>query len=195
MRNDHTSLTEGTPAIEPATLAELLQYGRIDDGGDNTLVDDLITAARQQVETVTGRALISRSNVARWDKWPDDDLYLPRFPVTAVATVKYYNSDGTLTTWDTANYVTDLASVPARISRGYGVTWPTIRKRTGTIEVTYTAGYGATAATVPRALRIAVMAVALDMYERRDLHIESATIRDNPAIANLLAANTIPATG
>lgn len=194
----HTGLTIAAPAIEPVTLDEFCEYGRIDEPSDRALVTAQIAAARQQIEDATGRLLISRTVTAYYDKWPKMTaqdaaiIHLPRSPVSAVATVKYYDGDNTLTTWAASNYDTDLRAEPARITLGYGSTWPTLRSRTNAIEIAFTAGYGATAASCPAALRIAIMAVALASYENREGHLNSAfELRDNRAVQALIASYKI----
>jgi uncharacterized phiE125 gp8 family phage protein len=187
----NTSLTESVPPdVEPVTAQETADYGRIDEEDDQPLLDAMITASRQVVEAMGNLALISRTYEARWDCWPKSgELWLPRYPVSSIAKVEYYDADNTLQTW--TGYDTDIYSIPARITLSYGETWPTLRERTGAIIVTYVAGYGATGESVPTALKMAVKAGALALYELRDSHIESNVIRDNPVVKNLVNAYAI----
>jgi len=187
----NTSLTESVPPdVEPVTAQETADYGRIDEEDDQPLLDAMITASRQVVEAMGNLALISRTYEARWDCWPKNgELWLPRYPVSSITKVEYYDADNTLQTW--TGYDTDIYSIPARITLSYGETWPTLRERTGAIIVTYVAGYGATGESVPTALKMAVKAGALALYELRDSHIESNVIRDNPVVKNLVNAYAI----
>lgn len=49
------------PALEPVTLSELRLQCRVDSTDENALLTSLGVAAREQVESLTGRALITRS--------------------------------------------------------------------------------------------------------------------------------------
>jgi len=200
----HTSArASAEPAVEPVTVDEVMEHGRVDDaGGDRGLIAAYITAARQAIEAMTGRALITRTVVALWDAWPakrdgvTQELLLPFAPVSAVSKIEYYNGDNVLTLWAAANYDADIASQPARIRLAYGATWPVLRSRPNAIQATYSAGYGATGASVPVALRIAVRAAALDLYERRGQYMESSLeLRNNRAVWNLIQAYMMPVVG
>lgn len=194
----HTAIVQGAPAVEPATAAEVLTFGRIDDSDESTFIDGLIVAARESIEAMTGRALINRTVTAYFDDWPDKtaqhdaEIWLPLSPVSAIASVKYYDASNVLQTWAATNYDTDFRGAIPRITLGYGKTWPTLRSRTNAVIVEFTAGYGAAASSVPRALRLAVQAAAVSLYERRDQYIEGASeLRENKAIANLIASYRI----
>lgn len=189
---DYTGYTVTTePATEPVSFSDFEGYARDIPSADETLAGDMLVAARQQIEAMTGRALINRTLEVYWDRWPGKDpgwvraLYLPQSPAASVTSIQYYSTSNVLTTWDSDSYHADINSEPARITLAYGESFPTIRDRANAIVVTYVAGYGAAATAVPKALRMAVMAAALDLYERRDLSIPEV-VRANPAIQNLI---------
>jgi len=192
----HSGYTESTPTTEPVRVDELQEFGRIDDDAAGEVLEAFIVAARQQVEAMLNRALINRTVVAYFDDWPENVngeqpyMYLPVAPVGTVLSVKYYDDDNTLQTLDSAEYNVDTVGEPGRVRLASGATWPTIKDRTNAIEITYTAGYGTAATDVPQAIRIAIMAAALDVFEHRDMNIE-ARINENPAVRNLLAAYKI----
>lgn len=200
----HTGMVESAPAIEPVRVDEFPAFARVDLNDDGDLIDAFLVAGRERVEAMTGRALISRQVVAYFDDWPENEpdfigarrypraydlrgyLRLPRSPVTAVSSITYYDADNALQTLAASSYVVDTSSDPARVRLASGASWPEVYDRPQAIAVAYTAGYGATAASVPRSLRIAVMAAALSIYEHRDMDIDVA-LRANPAVENLVA--------
>ena len=89
-------------------------------------------------------------------------------PVSAVTHVKYYDSDNTLQTWDTANYDTDLKGKPARITLANNATFPTVYDRTNAVEIKFVAGYASTSATgFPKQLLNAMYLIIGHLYENR----------------------------
>jgi uncharacterized phiE125 gp8 family phage protein len=184
------------PAVEPVTVAELKTYGNLDPDSNTSLLESFITAARATLERSYDMALINRTMVAYWDEFPsEDELILPSFPVSAITSVQYYLSS-VLTTWAATNYVTDFVSRPARIVKAYGVTWPTEDTRPNAVVVTATVGFGAAASNVPTALRMAIRAMALDMYENRNQFGDTPYIpKENKAITNLINSYAIPGVG
>lgn len=150
------SLTQAGPPVEPVGVVEAkvhLEYGTDDK---DYWVGSGITAARELAEAYTGRAFVGRSCVATWDTFPPyaEDAWqgcqsvrrtairLPLWPVTAVASVKYYDAAGTQQTLvaDT-DYLTHLSYMPALIYPAPGLSWPVVQSgRLGAVEVTFTAG-------------------------------------------------------
>lgn len=86
------------PVGEPISLAEAKAHCRIDADitQDDDIIATLITAARQHVEQVLGRCLVSRSLVVTWDRFPrysqlgglqyqSEGLWDQRIPVTEMS--------------------------------------------------------------------------------------------------------------
>ena len=156
------------PALEPVTLAEFKTHARIDSTGDDTLATGLIAAARQWVEQYTHRALITQT----WRLWLDaptatNFIRLPQSPVLAVTSVQYFDDADNATVWSIGNYFVDLASQPARLALRNGAVWPSPIRCTNGLMIEYSAGYGATAAAVPEALKLAIKQIAAHWYEHR----------------------------
>jgi hypothetical protein len=58
------------PAVEPVAVSDLMAFARVDlDPGDGVL-QRVLTAARQRIESDTGLVLISQIWVAVLDRWP-----------------------------------------------------------------------------------------------------------------------------
>jgi uncharacterized phiE125 gp8 family phage protein len=144
------------PASEPISLAELKNYLRVEHTVDDVELTSVLTAARQAVERDTGRSLITQTWVLQLDQWPSWYLQLPKPPIASVASITYVDTDGVTQTWAAANYVVDVRSRPGLIRLAYQSRWPSIRGDRRGIAVTYTAGYGDTAASVPADLRQAI---------------------------------------
>lgn len=65
-----TTILISRPVGEPVPLAEAKVFLRIDHAEEDALVESLITAARQHVESVTGRALLTQGWRTVLDAWP-----------------------------------------------------------------------------------------------------------------------------
>jgi len=186
---NYDSFSKGEPAAEPVTTAEIQEYCRILETQDATLVAALGIAARDAIEGLTNRLLINTTVVAYWRKFPKA-LVLPFAPVSSITSVKYYDADNDIQTLAATEYDTDLNHDPAYICPAYGKTWPDIYSRPDAVQVTYVVGYGATGDDVPEALKVAVKAAALDIYEFRGLTNEASDTRawslDNAAIHRLV---------
>lgn len=83
-----------TPATtEPVTLVEAKAHLRMIHDSDDALIGRQITAAREEVERVTGRALAAATY--RWlSIVPSKDMSLPLWPVTAVSAASYLDGGG-----------------------------------------------------------------------------------------------------
>jgi uncharacterized phiE125 gp8 family phage protein len=147
---------------EPVSLFDLKAHLRVEHAEEDALIQALILAARQQVENLTGRALVTATKDEAWDAFPEI-IELLHTPVSAVTWVKYVADDGTLTTLDAALYRTDLLNQTARISPAYNEEWPSTRRVTNAVQVRYEVGE----TTVPAGLKRAVTLLAAHWYENR----------------------------
>jgi uncharacterized phiE125 gp8 family phage protein len=178
------------PASEPITLAELKNYLRVEHTTDDVELAVVLTAARQAVERDTGRSLITQTWVLQIDQWPCYCIQLPHPPIVSVTSITYVDSSGATQTWAATNYVVDIRSRPGLIRLAYQCDWPSIRGDERGIAVTYVAGYGATAASVPADLRQAVKhrarldydAWSADVAEAYDRIVKSNVIGVLPGV-------------
>src|SRR4051812_5379357 len=110
------SLVTG-PAVEPITLFEARRQVKAPaDVSDDGLIADLIVAARDRAEAVTGRQLI----LASWDLRLDsvDDVrdwcavQIPRPPLLSITSIEYIDMSGATQTWASTNYQVDAPAGP-----------------------------------------------------------------------------------
>ena len=157
------------PTVEPLTTVEAKAHLRLEIDTDDAPVQILISAARRFVEHATGRSLITQTWTLYDDCWPEcEPIRLPRGPVIAVSSVKYYDSDNVLQTMASTDYLVDVTCDPARVALLPTAVWPTAYPRINAIQVAYTAGYGATAASVPEDLKHALKLLVGHWYENRE---------------------------
>jgi uncharacterized phiE125 gp8 family phage protein len=161
------------PATEPITTDEAKTHLRVLHSAEDDLIDGLIVAARQHVEAVTWRALVTQVRELTLDRWPyrwrdgSELIALPGGKVTAVASVTYTAADGTETVLDSGSYVAALTREPALVYPAYGSIWPTLRDTRGAVRIRYTTGYGA-AAAVPQAIKQAMLLLIGHWYANRE---------------------------
>ena len=135
-----TSTLIAPPGEEPVTLAEAKAFCRIDGSDEDALVNALIAAARLQVESLTGRALITQT----WRLTMACAPRLVELPVIPVAAL--------------------VAAPAGAVLQGDAVL---LVEPVDELTVDYTAGYGA-AADVPGDLKQAVLTLVAYWYENRD---------------------------
>lgn len=186
------------PATEPVTLTELKTQLRIASTDEDAYLTGLIIVAREHVEALTRRQLVT----ATWElsldrfptcigtsgRFPSRSIFIPRPRLITVASITYVDGNGDTRTLDAANYRVDTKSEPGRIEPAFGYTWPTARRVSNSITITYSAGYG-NAAAVPGALKAAILIAAGILAENRGADLDNI-----PCVNALVAPYTIDPT-
>jgi uncharacterized phiE125 gp8 family phage protein len=153
------------PALEPVTLQEVKLHCRIDSLEDDDLVNSLISAARQLIETQAGIRLVTQTIQDDRDEWPD--VWYLEGPVQSVSSVDYLDSDGNWQEVDLTDVDIDTAANPARVAPGVDLDWPEVYGGMGCVSITYVAGYGAPSA-VPAILKQAIKLLVAHWYAVRE---------------------------
>lgn len=158
------------PGAEPVTQAEAKLHLREDLTGQDDWIDDAIIAAREQVEKLTWRALITQT----WDFYFDDfpvggePFEVPLPPLQSVTKVDYVDVDGNTQTLSSSLYQVHEFAEPAVIRAAYNETWPEVRDETlKAVLVRAVVGYGA-AADVPLRYKQAVLLLIGHWYANRE---------------------------
>lgn len=172
------------PSTEPLTYSEVKAFLRLNDDTEQTFVTNLITVARQTVETQIWRPLISQAWGMYFDK---EELSLLIFninkaPVISVDNVKYYDSNNTLQTLASTEYESDIYGNPARFRLK---TIPTVYDRMGTLQVNFTCGY-ANAAAVPEPIIQAMYMIIGHLYENRQDVVTGTQVNEIPLASRYL---------
>lgn len=183
------------PAEEPITLAEAKLHLRVDSNDDDTLITNLIVAAREWCEGFQNRAYITQSYVLTMDRFPRRDfIRIPRPPLQSIASVKYTSSEGIVMTIDPGDYQVDTNSEPGRIVLAVGKSWPaTTLQAANAVAIDFTAGYG-TASDVPQAVKQAMLLLIGGWYEQREYLLIGRPTQEVPfAVTALLSqARVVP---
>lgn len=167
----HTVITTA-PAADPLTTAETKTYLRIDSSDEDTLVANLIKAARIQCEAETKRVLINTTFTLYLPCFPGPlgRIWLIKGPLSSVTSVKYYDSGGTLTTVDSADYQVNLKGKWGTIVPAINGQWPTTQDdKENAVEIAYVAGFGASSSYVPETLRTGMLLFCSHLYENRKI--------------------------
>lgn len=148
------------PTAEPLHLDEAKLHLRVESSvtADDALISSLVTAARQNVEAICGRALISQTLRMTLDGFymghgdDCDDLvgagtiWLPRSPAAAISSITYTDLDGTQQTLASTVYTLDSMSEPPRLALAWNQTWPSTRNVVNAVAINFIAGYATPAA-------------------------------------------------
>jgi len=177
--------------VKPAyDLPLLLKHCRIDDDTDQQdLIADYATAAVQHFQDYARRALITQTlALSIDDRWPrtwcsrrkywERRIVLRMPPVQSVTSIVYTDEAGNQQTlaanqYRVANLHTPIdgcqSSTPeCYIEPAYQVTWPTVRRQSGTIVVTYVAGFGLTHKFIPRTIQQGIRLLVAHMAENKE---------------------------
>lgn len=157
------------PAAEPVSTTQAKLHLRVDISADDTLIANLVQAAREHVEVFLRRALVTQTWEYVMDAFPAESwLALPRPPLQSVTSITYYDEDGNGTVFSSSNYLVDTDSQPGRIVLKTGYTWPstTLQAANG-VRIRYVAGYG-DADDVPEFAVAALLLLLGDLYENRE---------------------------
>lgn len=165
------------PASEPLTLAEAKAHLRVVNGSEDDLISAYLAAARQTVESITGRAFLTQTRLVTLADWPCDPrkrfgqvVQLDGFPLATITHVKYY-ADGsdTLSTLSTDNYIAQPYAKPGNILFLDTADLPSLASRPDAVQITYDCGYATAtlaAQQIPGAL-IALRQLVTHLYTQR----------------------------
>lgn len=197
--HDYSIKRTTAPASEPITTAEAKEHLREDSSANDTYIDTLIAAARQQCETFQRRSYITQTwtmklpgfpTSFRPDNWfttgnNDYSITLPYPPAATVTSITYLDSDNASQTLATSVYQLDTYSEPGRIYLKASQSWPGTYYIDEAVTIVYTAGYGA-AAAVPDTIKHAIKLMVGWMYEFREANISGTMIETVPGVKELL---------
>ena len=159
-----TLILSEPPLSEPVSLTELKDHLRVDDTGEDTLLQSLIVTARQYLEQRTSLALIDQTWRLCLDHWPNGNcVMLHKTPVQTIDEIEQFDVDGMPQTISSSSMLLDGKSKPARLYVG---AQSAPGQDINGIEITFTAGFGS-ASDVPDTLKRAILIHAAHMYEFR----------------------------
>ena len=207
----YSLVTTTAPSEEPITAAEAKIHLRVDYSTEDGLIASLITAARRQAESETGRRFVTQTltlglvdfpRIWPWAIAPGAEparhftfpgrfvpgvIDIPVEPVQSLTSVKWYDGTGTQQTMvDGTDFMTWLAHSPPIIYAAPGKLWPLTQiGRLNSVEVVFVAGYGS-AAAVPAEVKAAIYLTVGYWFENRGDGADPADLGLPPAALRLL---------
>lgn len=177
------------PSIEPVTLEEAKQHCRVWDDSDDEYLVGLIVAARRWCESYCSRSLITTRWREVFTDFPGYGAFrVLRAPLLSVSSIVYIDSAGASQTLDAATYVTLSDCEPGEVRLAYGKTWPSVRSEgvAAPVTLTYDAGYGTTADSVPASIRHAIKLMIGHWFENREPIVTGTIVAAVPDSAKSL---------
>jgi len=199
LRQRQTNRTLTAATVEPVTLAEVKEHLRITFDAQDAYIEDAIVAAREEIEAVSGFSFTTATFLTvldrlpgATDEWWDGARYgsiaylhgaqnilaqieLPAYPLIEVLTATftdYANVETSAVPADLFNI--DTVSYPGRVALKQGAVWPIAGRNINSVKLTYTAGFGATAADVPEWAKRAIRTMAAYLYDNRGVGCSTA---------------------
>lgn len=178
------------PTKEVVLLDELKKHARVETNESDEFLDRLIIEARQELEDISGLALLSQTWQMTLDSWPghrdqwwdgvrqlaiteidggpQNEIEIIRYPIISIDTINVYDRSDVVSAVTIADtFDIDITSRPGRIALQPGAVWPIATRSIKAIEINYTAGYGTSVSDVPTPLARAIRNMAAYMYDHR----------------------------
>lgn len=181
------------PTGQILTLDEVKAQLRIPFTDEDVLLADYVQLATEYLEGFNGRAgylaraLLTQTFELRLNEFPAytqpaptypmgypaysmaAPIVLPMPPLQSVTSVKYLDSTRTLQTMDPATYTVETATLQGRITLPQSGAWPTdVALEKDAVRITFVAGYGATASSLPAGIKQAAKLLVGMYYLNRE---------------------------
>lgn len=157
---------------------------------EESLIETLITAARQQCEEYLFRRIGVQTVELRAKGFPPGNapIILPS-PLISIASIKYLDTNNDEQALSVDEYVISDSSPGMIIPIN---SWPETSGAGDSLRVEFTAGYGAQGESpqlsevVPQTIKVAMLMQIADMYENREAQSEKPLVA-NQTLVNLLS--------
>jgi uncharacterized phiE125 gp8 family phage protein len=143
------------PAIEPLTIDEVKDHLRVESSDYDNEIKSLIKEARQYVERITGRSLITQTWDYKLDKF-SESIKIPYPPLQSVTSVKYQDSGNVEQTLSSAYYDVDTTSEPGRVTESYNYEYPETYDEPNAVTIRFVSGYGSARTDIPERFKRAM---------------------------------------
>jgi uncharacterized phiE125 gp8 family phage protein len=175
------------PTVEPVSLADAKLHLRVTQSAEDDLIASLIVSARNVIEDECGLSLITTTWQQKLQQFPfhPNRIYFTRAPVVAITSITYTDSANATQTLSASRYISALTHRPAWVMPAYADVWPDARGYNDDVTVTYTAGFGTTAADVPASIKQAMLLLIGTMYEQRE-GVQVVSFNELPTVKALL---------
>lgn len=165
------------PVSFPVTLQQIKEWTRVKANLSDAELSGLIQAATGSAESIMNRPIINRSYTQAMDFLPPV-ITLQEVKVQSVTSITYLDNDGNQQTLAADQYRIDFGSLYKRasIEPAHSITWPNVRNVSGSVIITYVAGFGADLNSVPADVQQAIAYLVGHYYDTRDIVGENTMI-------------------
>lgn len=154
-----------TPRASPViAVADLKAHLRVTHASEDTLIASYLEQACAWAQNYSQVTIGPQTLELALDAFPTGAIELPYGLVTALTSVKYRDTAGTLITLDPSNYALNDYADPAVCHLTYGSTWPQTREITNAVLVRYAAG----ATALHDGIRSALLLTVGHLYANRE---------------------------
>ena len=162
----------------------LKSISAVDHNVEDSYIDGLIQVATDEAQTFTARQLITATYAYTLDRF-EKVIRLPRPPLVSVTSIQYVDTNGVTQTLAPSVYTVISDKEVAEIVEADSQCWPNTKEVPNAVTITYLAGYGTNAGSVPVNIRHAIKAMVMDLYENRGSKTE-LRLTDNDVVDRLL---------
>lgn len=153
-------------SVLPVTLLEAKTQCRIMDG--DTTHDDRLTSIIWQAAATIESLIDCKTSATTMelvlDEFPNGDIEIPLYPVTAISSVKYDDADDVEQTMLVADYWTQLAGYRPMLRAV--TSWPATKAcKPGAVRIQFVVGF--TAATLPKDLKQAILMRVGEFFDQK----------------------------
>lgn len=172
------------PASEPVTLVQAKSHLRVDHSDDDTLITNLIKAARAHLEEACAVRFAARTGaIMKCDSFADL-ARLPEAPVSAITSITFLDTAGASQTLSSSIYEFRADGIEAGIVLKPDQTWPATQPNSR-VTVTVSLGY----AVAPDAINQALLLLVGLWYENRSTVSIGESTSEFPFTVNALISN------
>jgi len=156
-----------SPAQEPVSVAEAKAHLRIDSGDEDGVIEGLVKAAREMIESDAEISLLPQTLTWYIDAFPAWEICLRRPPVNSITSITYLDQDGTSQTLAASEYRFDGYSKPARITPAYNEEWPDTYQVNNAVTIVAAGGY-TSVSEVPQLAKQAIHMLVGHWFRNRE---------------------------
>lgn len=174
----------------PVTVAQIKEFLRIDHNDEDLTLDLYIKAATNRLEKMCDTVFVQTEFLftlddfpfTKKDEWwdgvrdgirsqlrsPKNFVEIPVGPINEVTEFKYEDYSGTVRDFPNTEWKLDDVRNQGRITLNFGAIWPAVTlAANNAVRIKFKAGLVSTAADLPEEIKLAVMQLTAQIYERR----------------------------
>jgi len=161
---------------------------------EDDLLNDIIKEAREHVEDITRRCLLTQTWDYSLQEWPGVNyIKLPGGNLQSVSSIKWKDTDGTETalTAGTDYLIEQNGEQCGKVVLPYGGTWPSkTLYPSNPIVIRFVAGW-TTRALVPFKIKAAIKRICAKLYESKGEDVLGQTVHEDKTVMNLLQSRRL----